>query len=63
MLAVHEQRVRTLAQRIGLRLIRPVADADHTLYQLVEANTMTPIWPGAGARLSELEDWLHFPWE
>ena len=63
MVAVHEQRVSTLAHRVGLRLIRPVAAADQSLYQLVEANTMAPIWPGGGAQLRELEDWLHFPWE
>ena len=58
-----ELRVSTLAQRLGLRLIHPVADADDARYQLVEAHTMTPIWPGAGAPLSELDDWLQFPWE
>jgi hypothetical protein len=67
MLAVHENRVSTLAQRAGLRLIRSGtsadADTDDALYQLVEATTMTPLWPGRGGELGELEDWLHCPWE
>ena len=63
MLAVHEERVGTLAQRAGLRLIRTDADAQESLYQLVEATTMTPVWPGHGGALGELEDWLHCPWE
>jgi hypothetical protein len=67
MLAVHEDRVSTLARQAGLRLIRAGAsadaDTDDVLYQLVEATTMTPVWPGRAGALGDLEDWLHCPWE
>ena len=60
--ADYEERVGTLARRVGLRLIRADAD-DDALYQLVEATTLTPVWPGRGGELGQLEDWLHCPWE
>ena len=63
MLAVCEERVGTLAQRAGLRLVRADADAEVSLYQLLEPTTMTQLWPGRGAELGELEDWLQCPWE
>jgi hypothetical protein len=61
MLTMYEEWVRTLAQRAGLQLVR--SDPDDSLYQLVEVTTMTPLWPGRGGELGELEDWLNCPWE
>jgi hypothetical protein len=63
---IHERRVSTLAHRIGLALARsPEADST-VLYHLIEPQAMVAIYPGGnceGASLSELEDWLGFPWE
>lgn len=61
MLKMYEEWVRTLAQRAGLQLVR--SDSDDALYQLVEVTTMTPLWPGPGGELRELEDWLNCPCE
>jgi hypothetical protein len=66
MSAVHELHVDALAHRIGLRLRRVSTGGGEPLYQLVEPSSMTPVLPAGGAegaRLHDLEDWLHFPWE
>jgi hypothetical protein len=66
MLATNEYRVCTLAQSMGLRLVRATDDAEPPLYRLVEPKSMTPILPGGGgdgAYLADLEDWLQQPWE
>ena len=66
MLAIQENRVCTLAHRMGLRLVRATDETQPPLYRLVEPQSMMPVLPGdpAGAAdLGELEDWLHHQWE
>lgn len=66
MFAMHEERVSSLAHRLGLRLSMTTELREGRLYQLLERETMTPIYPGRpgdGATLIELEDWLALPWE
>lgn len=66
MIALHESRVKALAQRMGLFLARTHEGENAALFQLVEAETMMTIYPGGsleGAALADLEDWLGFPWE
>jgi hypothetical protein len=64
--AIHEHHVCTLAQRMGLRLVRATDEVERPLYRLVEPHSMTPVLPGGsatGADLEELEDWLQQPGE
>ena len=66
MLAIHEHRVCTLAQRMGLRLVRVTGKTGQPLYRLVEPHSMTPVLPNHDARgtdLTKLEDWLQLPGE
>ncbi|WP_295887981.1 hypothetical protein [uncultured Thiohalocapsa sp.] len=66
MTAIREHHVSSLAHRIGLRLVKPEAEADTRLFRLVEPLSMQPIYPAGetgGVELDELEDWLQFPWE
>jgi hypothetical protein len=66
MSAIREHQVSTMAHRIGLRLLQPPGEAGVSLYRLVEAFSMQPVYPGGnvpGVALDELEDWLSFPWE
>lgn len=66
MMAMHEQRVSHLADRLGLQLTRAPARSSTLLYRLVDPDTAMPVFPGGngeGAPLGDLEDWLRFPWE
>jgi hypothetical protein len=66
MVEAGEKRVTMLAHRTGLALTRASCKASAPLYQLVEPETKTPVFPGGsvdGVSLRELEDWLRFPWE
>jgi hypothetical protein len=66
MVAMHEQRVSTLAHRVGLRLTRDPTSTGVLLYRLTEPAAEMAIFPGGvgdGAPLGEWEDWLQRPWE
>lgn len=66
MVVVNEQRVSALADRVGLQLAAVSGANESKLYQLVEPQSKTSIYPGgnaAGVALCELEEWLEFPWE
>ena len=65
-IALHESRVKALAQRMGPFLARTHEVENAALYQLVEAENRMTIYPGGsleGAALADLEDGLGFPWE
>lgn len=66
MLAIREHHVSTLAQQMGLRLVRAPNENKPPLYRLVEPHSMTPVLPGQSTRgsdLAELERWLQTQWQ
>lgn len=66
MAAMHEERVSRMAYSRGLRLTRVTEVRRDRRYQLIEHETMTPVFPGRpddGATLDELEAWLDPSWD
>jgi hypothetical protein len=61
-----ERTVRKMALRVGLEVISSADTPTSALSQLIEPESGVPVFPAGntgGACLSELEDWLQFPWE
>jgi len=66
MTVLHEEAVSSVALSVGLELTRTLDSDELPLYQLVDRQTLLPIYPGgraAGAALGDLADWLACPWE
>lgn len=61
MITMQEERVSILAHRLGLRVTRLNGARQEPRYQLIDRETLMPIFPSMrdeGVTLSELEAWL-----